>query len=116
VYGDGRQTRSFCYVSDLIDGIVKLAKGAGLSGKIVNVGNPVEFTIEELARIVAERAGVPLTVVACDLPPDDPTRRKPDITLARALLGWEPKIALRDGLISTLEYFRVAHQSPAAPA
>ncbi len=115
IYGDGRQTRSFCYVSDLIDGIVRLAKGAGLSGRIVNVGNPVEFTIEELAQIVAERAGVALNVVERELPPDDPTRRKPDITLARTLLGWEPRIALRDGLISTLDYFR-AHQSPTAPA
>jgi dTDP-glucose 4,6-dehydratase len=106
VYGDGRQTRSFCYVSDLIDGIVRLAKQEALSGKLVNVGNPGEFTIAELATIISEIAGVPLNVVACDLPPDDPTRRKPDISLARALLGWEPKVALRQGLTSTLEYFR----------
>jgi dTDP-glucose 4,6-dehydratase len=106
VYGDGRQTRSFCYVSDLIDGIVRLAKGEGLRGKIVNVGNPSEFTIAELAQIVAEIAGVRLNVVARDLPPDDPTRRRPDISVARTLLGWEPKIALRDGLVSTLDYFR----------
>jgi nucleoside-diphosphate-sugar epimerase len=106
VYGDGRQTRSFCYVSDLIDGIVRLAKQEALSGKLVNVGNPGEFTIAELAAIISEIAGVPLNVVACDLPPDDPTRRKPDISLARALLGWEPKVALRQGLTSTLEYFR----------
>jgi dTDP-glucose 4,6-dehydratase len=106
VYGDGRQTRSFCYVTDLIDGIVRLAKGDGLRGKLVNVGNPVEFTIVELARIVAEQVGVPLNVVEHALPPDDPTRRKPDITLARTLLGWEPKVALREGLVSTLDYFR----------
>jgi nucleoside-diphosphate-sugar epimerase len=106
VYGDGRQTRSFCYVDDLIDGIVRLAKGNGLRGKIVNIGNPDEFTIVELAQIIADAVGVPLNVVACELPPDDPTRRKPDITLARTLLGWEPKIALREGLVSTLEYFR----------
>ncbi len=106
VFGDGRQTRSFCYVSDLIDGIVRLAKRDGLMGRIVNVGNPVEFTIAELAQIVAEIAGVQLYVVERELPPDDPTRRKPDITLARTLLEWEPKIALRDGLVSTLEYFR----------
>jgi nucleoside-diphosphate-sugar epimerase len=106
VYGDGRQTRSFCYVSDLIDGIVRLAKGAGLSGKVVNIGNPDEFTIAELASIVSDMVGVPLNAVAQQLPPDDPTRRKPDITLARNLLGWEPKVALRDGLVSTLDYFR----------
>jgi nucleoside-diphosphate-sugar epimerase len=106
VYGNGRQTRSFCYVSDLIDGIVRLAKTAGLSGRVVNVGNPVEFTISELAELVARLVGVPLNIVECDLPPDDPTRRKPDITLARTLLGWEPAVALRDGLIPTLDYFR----------
>jgi nucleoside-diphosphate-sugar epimerase len=106
VFGDGRQTRSFCYATDLIDGIVRLAKGDGLRGKIVNIGNPIEFTIAELAEIVAHQVGVPLKVVEQDLPPDDPTRRKPDITLARTLLGWEPKIALREGLVSTLDYFR----------
>ncbi len=107
VYGDGRQTRSFCYVDDLVAGIVRLAKRDGLKGKLVNIGNPGEFTIVELAAIVAELAGVPLNVVEHDLPPDDPTRRKPDITLARSLLDWEPKIALRDGLMSTLNYFRM---------
>jgi nucleoside-diphosphate-sugar epimerase len=106
VYGDGRQTRSFCYVDDLIDGIVRLAKGQALSGKVVNIGSPQEFTVLELAQIIAELAGVPLKIVALELPPDDPTRRKPDITLARTLLGWEPKVALRDGLVATLDYFR----------
>ncbi len=106
IYGDGRQTRSFCYVSDLIEGIVRLAKREGLAGSIVNLGNPGEFTIAELARIVCDIAGVNLNVVACELPPDDPTRRKPIISLARRLLGWEPKVALRDGLEPTLEYFK----------
>jgi nucleoside-diphosphate-sugar epimerase len=106
VYGDGRQTRSFCYVDDLIDGIVRLAKRPALCGKVVNIGNPDEFTIVELAQIIADAVGVPLNVVARDLPPDDPSRRKPDIALARTLLDWEPKIALREGLVSTLEYFR----------
>jgi UDP-glucuronate decarboxylase len=106
VYGDGRQTRSFCYVDDLIDGIVRLAKGDGLQGQIVNIGSPHEHTVEQLAQIVADLAGVPLNVVKCDLPLDDPTRRKPDITRAKTLLGWEPKIALRDGLVATLDYFR----------
>jgi nucleoside-diphosphate-sugar epimerase len=106
VYGNGRQTRSFCYVDDLIDGIVRLAKRDGLSGRIVNIGNPDEFTIEELAEIIADLARVPLAVVSRDLPPDDPTRRKPDITLARTLLDWQPKVKLREGLVSTLDYFR----------
>jgi nucleoside-diphosphate-sugar epimerase len=106
VYGDGRQTRSFCYVDDLIDGIVRLAKSDGLRGKVVNIGNSDEFTISELAQIIADAVGVPLNIVPHVLPPDDPTRRKPDISLARALLGWEPKIALREGLVSTLAYFR----------
>ena len=106
VYGDGRQTRSFCYVSDLVDGILRLAKRDGLRGKLVNIGNPGEFTIKELAEIVAEIVGVELNTVDRELPPDDPTRRKPDITLARTLLDWEPTIGLREGLISTLDYFR----------
>jgi nucleoside-diphosphate-sugar epimerase len=107
VYGDGQQTRSFCYVSDLIDGIVRLAKRDGLRGKLVNIGNPTEFTIKELAQIVAELVGVPLNIMEQELPPDDPTRRKPDITLARTLLDWEPKIALREGLVPTLDYLRM---------
>lgn len=106
VYGDGRQTRSFCYVSDLIEGVVRLAKREALGGRIVNIGNPDEFTIADLARIVSEVAGVPLKIVARDLPADDPARRKPVIELAGELLGWEPKVTLRDGLASTLEYFR----------
>jgi nucleoside-diphosphate-sugar epimerase len=106
VYGDGRQTRSFCFVDDLIEGIVRLAKADGLAGRVVNIGNPVEFTIAELARIVADVVGVPLEAVPHELPPDDPSRRKPDITLARMLLGWEPKVELRAGLVTTLDYFR----------
>lgn len=112
IYGDGKQTRSFCYVSDLIEGIVRLAKGSGLAGKIVNVGNPGEFTIGQLAGIICELVGVPLKVVNCDLPPDDPTRRRPVIALARTLLDWEPKVALREGLESTLEYFRTLRSQP----
>ncbi len=106
MYGNGSQTRSFCYVDDLIDGIVRLAKYDGLRGRIVNIGNPVEYTIAQLAEIVAELAGVSLNVVSRDLPADDPTRRKPDITLARSLLGWEPRVELRAGLVATLDYFR----------
>jgi nucleoside-diphosphate-sugar epimerase len=118
VYGDGLQTRSFCYVDDLIDGILRLAKRKALHGKVVNIGSPNEFTIRELAQVIADLLGVPLNVVASDLPSDDPTRRKPDITLARTLLDWEPTIPLRDGLIATLSYFRQfceVELSPGAP-
>ncbi len=106
IYGDGSQTRSFCYVSDLIDGVLRLAKQDGLSGRVINIGNPGEFTVAELAQIVCELADVPIRVVNCDLPPDDPTRRRPNIDLARTLLGWQPRLALREGLVFTLDYFR----------
>jgi nucleoside-diphosphate-sugar epimerase len=108
VYGNGRQTRSFCYVSDLVEGIVRFAKRDTLAERVVNLGNPDEFTINELAGILSEVAGVPLETIACELPPDDPTRRRPDITRARAQLGWEPTVALREGLSATLNYFRTA--------
>ncbi len=108
VYGDGSQTRSFCYVSDLIDGIVRFAKADALAETVVNLGNPGEFTINELAQILSEIAGVPLRTVKCDLPPDDPTRRKPVIARAQEMLGWQPKVPLREGLVATLEYFRSA--------
>jgi nucleoside-diphosphate-sugar epimerase len=106
IYGDGSQTRSFCYVDDLIDGIYQLATRPGLSGRVVNVGNPGEFTIRELAEIVAEQIGIELKTVDQALPPDDPTRRKPDISLARQLLEWEPKVTLREGLVNTIRHFR----------
>jgi nucleoside-diphosphate-sugar epimerase len=108
VYGNGRQTRSFCYVSDLVEGIVRFAKRDAVAERVVNLGNPDEFTINELAGILSEVAGVPLETIACELPPDDPTRRRPDIGRARAQLGWEPKVALREGLSATLNYFRTA--------
>jgi UDP-glucuronate decarboxylase len=116
VYGDGRQTRSFCYVSDLVDGVVRFARAAGLRGKVVNIGNPDEYSIVDLAEIVCQIAGVPYSIVAAPLPPDDPTRRRPDISLARALLDWEPKVALRDGLAATFEHFRVAPRTDRIPA
>jgi nucleoside-diphosphate-sugar epimerase len=106
VYGSGLQTRSFCYVSDLIEGVVRLAKQDVVGESVINLGNPDEFTINELAQILSEVAGVPLNTVSCELPPDDPTRRRPVIDRARKLLGWEPKVPLREGLVSTLNYFR----------
>jgi len=104
VYGDGNQTRSFCYVSDLIEGIVRLA--ASDEHTPVNLGNPTEFTILECAQAVLDVTGSKSRIVFEPLPEDDPSRRCPDITKARALLGWEPKISLKEGLQLSLEFFR----------
>jgi nucleoside-diphosphate-sugar epimerase len=108
VYGDGTQTRSFCYVDDLVDGIVRLARTPGLAGRVINLGNPDEHTIAELARVTVRLAGAELRLDPRPLPPDDPARRQPDITLARTLLGWEPAIGLETGLLRTLASFRSA--------
>jgi len=104
VYGDGRQTRSFCYVDDEVDGLLALLDST-LRGP-VNIGNPNEFTVAELAEIVVELTGSRSTIVHEPLPVDDPTRRQPDITLARERLGWEPKIELRVGLARTADWLR----------
>ncbi len=104
VYGDGGQTRSFCYVDDLIEGILRLSRSD--EHMPVNIGNPIEFTILECAQAVLEVTGSKSELRFGALPQDDPTQRQPDIAKARALLGWEPKIALREGLIKSLEYFR----------
>lgn len=104
IYGDGSQTRSFCYVDDLIEGILRLA--ASDEHLPVNIGNPTEFTILECAEAVLEVTGSSSTMVFGELPVDDPTRRQPDITRARELLGWEPKIELREGLRRSLGFFR----------
>ena len=101
VFGDGSQTRSFCYVSDLIDGIIRLAE-SGYHDP-VNIGNPNEFTLLELARTVIEVTGSRSEIVFEALPTDDPQVRQPDISLARELLGWEPTVALREGLRRTLD-------------
>lgn len=106
IYGEGSQTRSFCYVDDLIEGFVRLMGSPDEVTGPVNLGNPVEFTIRELADLVTEMSGSATTVSSLPLPSDDPTQRRPDIDKARALLGWEPKIALRDGLAKTIDYFR----------
>lgn len=106
IYGDGKQTRSFCYVSDEVDGIVRLAA----SGEHLptNIGNPGEFTMLECARMVLEVTGSASTLVFEPLPSDDPRQRCPDISKAKALLGWEPKIDLRTGLTMSVDYFREA--------
>jgi nucleoside-diphosphate-sugar epimerase len=105
LYGDGSQTRSFCYVDDLVDGLVRFATRPALGGRVINVGNPAEHTIRELAEVTARLASVELRVAAAPLPPDDPARRRPDIALARELLGWEPRTSLETGLRRTLDYF-----------
>lgn len=104
VYGDGKQTRSFCYVDDLVDGLVKLMNADGLH-EPVNLGNPGEFTMEELAQEVAAVCGTAARIKCEPLPPDDPQQRKPDISRARDVLNWEPKIQLREGLKRTVTDF-----------
>ena len=103
IYGDGSQTRSFCYVSDLIDGILRLSRSD--EHFPVNIGNPDEWTILECAREVLAVTGSKSGILFQPLPEDDPVRRRPDIGRARALLGWEPKVKLREGLKKSLEYF-----------
>jgi dTDP-glucose 4,6-dehydratase len=106
VYGTGSQTRSFCYVSDEIDGFLRLAKSD--EHLPVNIGNPNEFTILECAQHVLKITGSKSKIAYQPLPPDDPKQRQPDITKARTLLGWEPKIQLEEGLKRSLDYFRKA--------
>ena len=106
LYGDGSQTRSFCHVTDMIDGIVRMMENAeGLAGPI-NLGNPDEITIRRLAELVIELTGSRSGIVHRPLPMDDPTQRRPDITLAREKLNWSPVTALKDGLCQTIDYFR----------
>ena len=104
IYGDGLQTRSFCYVDDLIEGIVLLSRSE--EHLPVNLGNPEEYTILECAKAVLEVTGSKSEMSYAELPVDDPTRRRPDITKARTLLGWEPRVGLKDGLKKSLEFFR----------
>jgi dTDP-glucose 4,6-dehydratase len=104
IYGDGSQTRSFCYVSDEVDGIYRLFHSD--RGDPTNIGNPNEFTIRELADVVLSETGSPSPIETLPLPADDPKVRKPDISIARSELGWEPKVELREGIRRTLPYFR----------
>ena len=104
IYGDGSQTRSFCYVDDLLEGLVKLMESDYTSP--VNLGNPEEFSIKELAELVIQLTQSKSTITYRDLPQDDPRQRKPDITLAQMLLGWSPTKKLVDGLEPTIRYFR----------
>ncbi len=106
VYGDGSHTRSFCYCDDLIDGLIKMMNSADDFFGPVNIGNPGEFTILQLARMVIELTGSSSQIDFQPLPADDPTQRKPDIELAQEKLSWQPKIALTQGLATTIQYFR----------
>jgi dTDP-glucose 4,6-dehydratase len=103
IFGSGTQTRSFCYVTDLVDGVIRLMQSD--VNDPVNIGNPHEMTIEEIARTIIRLTGSSSRIVYRPLPEDDPKVRQPDITRARTLLGWEPKVGLEEGLIRTLEYF-----------
>ena len=104
IFGSGEQTRSFCYVSDLVDGVIRLMESD--VNEPVNIGNPHEMTIEQIARAIIKISGSQSKIVYRPLPEDDPKVRRPDITRARTLLGWEPKVALEEGLAKTLEYFK----------
>ena len=107
IYADGQQTRSLCYVSDLVEGLIRVMETPSLAGEVINVGNPEEHTVEEYATIIRELAGSESTFVYTEpAVGDDPQRRRPDITRARELTGWEPVVPLRDGLARTIEYFR----------
>jgi dTDP-glucose 4,6-dehydratase len=111
IYGDGRQTRSFCYVADLVEGLYRLSESA--EPYPVNLGNPREMMILEFAACVQHIVESKLPLDFRPLPEDDPKRRQPDITKARSLLGWEPKVSLEEGLSETIAYFRSKAEKPA---
>jgi UDP-glucuronate decarboxylase len=108
IFGDGRQTRSFCYVSDLVDGLIRLMESPDAVTGPVNLGNPVELTMLELARSIVELTGSTSPLRHCPLPADDPRQRRPDIDLAQRLLGWTPKVSLRDGLVATIAHLNAS--------
>ena len=118
IFGEGNQTRSFCYRDDLIEGMLRMMDGTdGFIGP-VNLGNPGEFSVLELAEQIIEQTGSRSKLIHKDLPADDPTRRRPDISLAKERLDWEPKIPLREGLRHTIEWFQsinLAHFRPPTP-
>jgi nucleoside-diphosphate-sugar epimerase len=125
VYGDGQQTRSFCYVSDLVAGFLALMETDGLKGEVVNLGNPIEHTILEFAEKIIALTMSTAGVVHAPLPQDDPQRRRPNIDKARTLLNWQPEVTLEEGLARTIAYFRTTDvitrltafpQEPASPA
>jgi UDP-glucuronate decarboxylase len=105
IYGDGHQTRSFCYVDDLVDGLIRLMESSDDVSGPINLGNPNEFTIRELAEVIIDLTGSASKIVHRPLPTDDPRQRKPDISKASELLNWQPKLPLREGLAKTIAYF-----------
>jgi UDP-glucuronate decarboxylase len=105
IYGDGNQTRSFCYVADTVDGLRRLMEARSSVLEPVNIGNPCELKVQELVELVLAILGRPAEVIRKPLPVDDPRRRRPDIGRARALFGWEPRTTLEDGLRATIEWF-----------
>lgn len=118
LFGDGQQTRSFCYRDDLVEGMIRMMAAADDFTGPCNLGNPDEFTIRELAELVLELTGSPAKLVLEPLPQDDPTRRRPDISLARSRLGWAPQVNLRQGLAQTIDWFKsvnLAHYRPPTP-
>ncbi|NPA80317.1 MAG: SDR family oxidoreductase [Thermotogae bacterium] len=106
IYGDGSQTRSFCYVSDMVEGLFRLLTYEGLDGEVVNLGNPEEWRVIDVAKLVVRLLGLEENFSFLPLPQDDPKRRKPDITKAKRLLGWEPKVPFEEGLRRTLKWYR----------
>ncbi len=106
VYGKGDQTRSFCFVSDLVDGLMNVMFGDGLKGEVFNLGNPEEYTVLDLANKIKAMTGSSSEIVFSDLPEDDPTQRRPDITKIKEKLGWEPKVPVDEGLKKTIEYYK----------
>ncbi len=118
IFGDGQQTRAFCYRDDLVEGIIRMMNGPKDFIGPVNIGNPGEFTIRELAELVIELTGSQVQLVQRPLPADDPTRRRPDITLAKQHLDWQPQVPLRDGLSKTIDWFKsinLSHYRPPTP-
>jgi len=106
VYGDGKQTRSFCYISDMVDGLIKLMFKDNLSGEVVNLGNPVEMTILDIAKLIKDITKSNSKIIFKTLPKDDPTRRNPDITKAKKLIDWQPTVSFTIGLGKTIEWFK----------
>ncbi|MBA3527513.1 MAG: SDR family oxidoreductase [Pseudomonadota bacterium] len=115
VYGDGSQTRSFCYVDDTVDGLIRMMETPDDVTGPINIGNPNEMTVRELAEKVVAMVGSSARLDFCDLPSDDPRQRQPDITRARELLGWEPRVSLDQGLVRTIRYFRDLAESDELP-
>jgi len=106
VYGNGSQTRSFCYVSDMVEGILRAMRTPKTKGQVFNIGNPDEYTMLKLAKNIKKAVGSSSRIIFADLPEDDPSRRKPDISRAKRILGWSPKISLEEGLRPTIAYFK----------